>query len=123
MARSRSGNVHPKVSGEHFGKRMREIRISQNLSIQKVADEVGIQRNYVSQIEKGDKIPSADTMIRIANALSVTMDLLLCDYLDAANQVIPAGVYAKIAELPRNQQRHIERLIELEIEFLKKQDT
>ena len=123
MARSRSGNVHPKVSGEYFGKRMREIRISKNLSVQKVADEVGIQRNYVSQIEKGDKIPSADTMIRIANVLSVTMDSLLCDYLDTANQVIPAGVYAKIAELPRNQQRHIERLIDLEIEFLKKQDN
>lgn len=123
MARSRSGNVHPKVSGKHFGKRMREIRISKNLSIQKVADEVGIQRNYVSQIEKGDKIPSADTMIRIANALNVTMDPLLCDYLDAANQVIPAGIYDKIAKLPRDQQRHIERLIDLEIEFLKKQDN
>ena len=123
MARSRSGNVHPKVSAEHFGKRMREIRVSKGISIQKVADDVGIQRNYVSQIEKGDKLPSTDTMIRIANALNVTMDLLFCDYLDAANQVIPSGIYAKIVELPRNQQRHIERLIELEIEFLKKQDT
>ena len=119
MSRRRSGILDEKLSGKYLGVRMRKHRKAKNISIQKLADEIGVTRNYISQLEKGEKIPSLDTLIRIANVLKVRADELLCDYLSAENSIVPSEINAKIAALPKLQQRHIEHIIDIEIEFMK----
>ena len=122
MSRRRSGNVSEKISGEYLGSRLRKLRKKKNISIQKLADEVGVGRTYISQLEKGERIPSLDTFICIANILNVSADELLCDYLVAENRIAPTEINAKIAALPKHQQRHIEALIDIEIDYFKSQD-
>lgn len=119
MARRRSGNTDIKLSGKNLGTRMRKLRQANNVSIQKLADEIGVTRNYISQLEKGEKIPSLDTLIGIANVLKVSADELLCDYLIAENTIAPAQIHAKIALLPKPLQGHIEQLIDIEIDYFK----
>lgn len=61
-----------------FAKRLNEVRKSKGISAQKMADalQIGIRsyRNY----ESGDREPSLDFLVRIADILDVSADLLLC---------------------------------------------
>ena len=45
-----------------------------HLTMQTVADQVGISKSYLSQIEAGNRNGSADVLKRIAAALDVTLD-------------------------------------------------
>ena len=119
MARRRSGNVESKLDGRLLGSRIREIRIKKGMSARRLADQVGVLGNYISQLERGDKVPSLETLIHIANTLGVTTDDLLCDYLDAERVVVNQKVNIDISSLDKRQQRFIEQLVALVIQFLK----
>ena len=118
MSRRRSGYDAERFSGEYLGPRIKEYRTKRGMSVIKLANEVGILPNYISQLENGDKIPSLDTFIRIANALDVTADELLCDYLTAEVSVVESKLGANISVLSKEDQRHIEELVALEIEYI-----
>ena len=64
-------------------------------------------------------MPSLETIIHIANTLGVTIDDLLCDYLDAERSVVNQKVNIDISSLDKSQQRFIEQLVALVIQFLK----
>ena len=119
MARRKSGYVGKKYTGEYLGPRLKDARVKKGMTIQRLADEVGVMGNYISQMESGDKMPSMDTFIRLANALDVTADDLLCDYLNAEKQIVNKKVNVDISSLDKSQQRFIEQLVALIIQFLK----
>lgn len=118
MSRRRSGYDETRLSGEYLGPRIREYRVKRGVSVIKLANEVGVLPNYISQLENGDKIPSLDTFICIANALEVTADELLCDYLTAEHHVVESKLGSSIAALSKENQRHIEELVALEIDYM-----
>ncbi len=122
MSRRPSGYVKPDISGKYLGPRIKETRIRKGIPIRKLAEDIGVEGNYISQMESGDKMPSMATFIRLANALDVTADELLCDYLVAEKQVVNTKVNTDISGLAKEQQRHIEALVALEISYLKKID-
>lgn len=64
-----------------IGKRIRILRKQQLLSQMTLAEMVDKSPTYISLVENGQKGPSLETLIDIANALKVTMDVLLADYL------------------------------------------
>ncbi len=60
--------------------RLRNLRASKGLSLDEVASRAGISKTYLWELEKdtgGEKKPSADVLLRIATALSVTIADLL----------------------------------------------
>jgi transcriptional regulator with XRE-family HTH domain len=63
--------------GKLFGQRVRELREQQELSQEAFADKVGLDRTYVSGIERGTRNPTLATMQRIAKGLSVTVERLV----------------------------------------------
>ena len=75
--------VHPKPEGaqsKSFAERLRHFRESAGLSLDELADRAKISKTYLWELEKdkaGEKKPSADVLLRIASALSVTIADLL----------------------------------------------
>lgn len=122
MSRRPSGYVQPDISGKYLGPRIKEVRNRKGIPVRKLAEDVGVEGNYISQIESGDKIPSLATFIRLANALEVTADELLCDYLVAERQVVNTKVNVDISTLSKAQQRHIEALVALEMDYMKEKN-
>ena len=122
MSRRPSGYVQPDISGKYLGPRIKEVRNRKGIPVRKLAEDVGVEGNYISQIESGDKIPSLATFIRLANALEVTADELLCDYLVAERQVVNTKVNVDISTLNKAQQRHIEALVALEMDYMKEKN-
>ena len=53
--------------------RITQLRQQKDFSMAKLADIAGITRSMISQVEKGEALPSLNTLNRIANALGVTL--------------------------------------------------
>ena len=62
-----------------LGKRIRDERLMQRLTLEKIAERVDKSINFIGQIERGEGKPSLETLVDIANALGVTVDHLLTD--------------------------------------------
>lgn len=62
-----------------IGKRIKIARIKADLTQERLAENVGVSATYMSNIETGTTRVSLTTLVTIANALSVTVDDLLCD--------------------------------------------
>ena len=62
-----------------IGKRVKIARIKADLTQERLAELIDISPTHLSNIETGTTRVSLNTIISIANALSVTGDDLLCD--------------------------------------------
>ena len=60
-----------------FGERVRELRVSKNLSQEQLADLANVHRTYIGMIERAEKNITLVNMEKIANALEVKIEDLL----------------------------------------------
>lgn len=59
-----------------FARVLRDLRNKKCLSQEKFAFEAGLHRTYVSQLERGLKTPSLDTLQRIAKVLGFRLSAM-----------------------------------------------
>lgn len=64
---------------KEIGKRIKIARIKADLTQERLSEMVDVSPSHMSNIETGTTRVSLTTLVSIANALSVTMDDLLCD--------------------------------------------
>lgn len=74
-----------------LGKRIHDLRAARKWSQEEFAHVSGFHRTYVGQIERGEKNMSFDNLAKVADALGVTMSVLLdgLEYGTATN--VPRG--------------------------------
>lgn len=59
------------ILGKTTGRRMRQIRKEQNISIVELAKQVGVSKSLISQVERGEILPSLSTLEKVAAALRI----------------------------------------------------
>ena len=91
-----------------IGKRIKIARINADMTQEHLSDLIELSPSHMSNIETGTAKVSLTTMVRIANALSVTVDDLLCDNL----------VHAKV-QFEQDIQQLLDGCSELEIRLVK----
>lgn len=64
-----------------LGIRIKQARISRDLTQLVLAEKLNISSNFLGDIERGLKKPSLDTLIHICNLLNVSLDNLVGDSL------------------------------------------
>lgn len=62
---------HQKRVRATFGRKVRDLRLSRKLSQADLADDAGIRRALVSEVERGEANPTLESIVRIALALDV----------------------------------------------------
>ena len=62
-----------------FGKRVRSLRILACLSIEELAFRADINKNYLSDVERGTRKLSLKAIEKIAKGLNVPIDALFID--------------------------------------------
>lgn len=62
-----------------IGKRIKIARIKADMTQERLAEVVGLSPTHLSNIETGTTRVSLNAIVSLANALSVTVDDLLCD--------------------------------------------
>jgi transcriptional regulator with XRE-family HTH domain len=55
--------------GEVFGRRLRELRLERNLTQDALAQIVATSKPFISDMERGVKVPSLTMILRLAKAL------------------------------------------------------
>ena len=63
---------------ERIGKRIKEIRLEQELSQQKFGALLSVSQDTVSLWEKGKSVPTTEFLIAIATKFDVSVDYILC---------------------------------------------
>ena len=67
---------------ESIGKNIRKYRLMKKLRQEDLAEKAGLSINYVGAIERGEKVPSLETLLVIINALGVSADMILADVIE-----------------------------------------
>ena len=60
-----------------FGRAMRAIRVERGLSQEQLGFDSGLHRTYIGGIERGERNPSLQNILRIADALDVSPSELM----------------------------------------------
>lgn len=93
---------------------MREKRKEKNLTQVDFSMTAGISKNYYASIEQGKNSPSLDVLIRIAEALDVSVLYLLNDRIDEMESRVESEVTRLkniFKDIPKNQLDVVEGLI------------
>lgn len=62
-----------------FGRRLKMLRLQRGLTQEKLSEVAGLDRNYVSEAERGRMNPTLLTIGRLADALGVDDAALVAD--------------------------------------------
>jgi len=60
-----------------FGKALRRLRITKNLTQEQLGLEAGLRRTFISSLELGQKQPSISTIQKLAVVLEISMSKLI----------------------------------------------
>ncbi|MCP4162095.1 MAG: helix-turn-helix transcriptional regulator [Deltaproteobacteria bacterium] len=60
-----------------FGKKLRQLRKEKEWSQDELSARIGIDGRHISRYENGKFMPSADVIVKIAQAFNVSIDYLL----------------------------------------------
>lgn len=68
-----------------IGNRIREARVQAGLKQKELAEKIGVSESRVSQYEKGSQNPRIGTLLKIANALEISVQYLCGDQWESIN--------------------------------------
>jgi len=78
MAKPITARSTPNLSPEKtFGRVLREVRESRNISQEELASRAGYHRTYIGQLERGEKSPSLRTIFNLSSTLQVNPSVLI----------------------------------------------
>lgn len=84
---------------ESIGRNIRKYRLMKKLRQEDLAELANLTNNYIGAIERGEKIPSLETLIVIINALGVSADMILADVIDTGYMVKDSLLAEKLSKL------------------------
>lgn len=101
-----------------LGQRIRESRIKKGYTQQELADRAGIGVVYISEIERGIKMPSLNSFIKIIDALGVSADYVLRDEIPTGKEYIGMEITEKLLALTPGQRKTATDILEAYIRNL-----
>ncbi len=93
-----------------LGNRIRTERQRRGITQEKLAEKVDISTNFMSLIENGRNM-SVETLVKIADALGVTVDYLLSDTLASPKDIISEQIVQSLSELNENEKLYFLNMI------------
>ena len=94
-----------------LGKRIRESRIHKGYTQQDLADRAEIGVVYISEIERGIKMPSLNIFIKIVDALDVSADYVLRDELPSGKEYVCSEITEKLLVLTPSQRKAVSDIL------------
>jgi transcriptional regulator with XRE-family HTH domain len=103
-----------------IGKRIQKYREATGISQEKLAERVELSPIFISTIERGVKVPSLESFVKIANALNISFDLLLSDVISNGYTVKASRFAEQIEGLSQEEQQQVFTVVEAMIKNSKK---
>lgn len=105
-----------------IGSNIRKYRKAQKLRQQDLAEMVDVSVNYIGMIERGEKLPSLETLIAIINTLKVSADMVLADVIDTGYKTKESLLSEKLDTLPRRERNRIYNVVKAMIQYEETKD-
>ena len=99
-----------------IGKQIRKRRRELDLTQEELSELLGLSPGHLGTLERGWKLPSLETFIRICNVLGVSSDRLLSGVLSAESQVKVSDLSEAIKDLPQLEQTRILHVVQMMVE-------
>ena len=104
----------------NFSNNIKNLRIKRNCTLEEFADEIGVGKTTLQDIENGKSNSTLDTIEKIANNLNINSLLLLTDF-QAPEKYIPTMIilqsisgFCNLSEAKQLEiSRHVNSIIDL----------
>ncbi len=103
-----------------FGKALRKYRKEQKMTLEEMAEKLEISAVYLSELERGNKMPKLSTFVDIANRLSLSADYLLSDVVNEAKEIQVDEIRNKLSALDGKNLAIVSSVVDTLCEQLKK---
>lgn len=87
---------------KRLGEKIKKERLINKLTQAKLAEKVGISPTFLGQIERGEKIPSLETVVNIAVTLNVTIDGLMFET-ELSNSIIISELSLALSKISNSE--------------------
>lgn len=94
-----------------IGKKIREIRISKNLTQEYIANMAGVNVSHISNIENNRVKISLPMLVHVCNALDTTVDYILADEYNNPSSVIEQEILREVHSCTAETQEQILKII------------
>ena len=101
-----------------IGKRIKQHREAAELTQDFLAEKTCLSSNFISYIERGEKLPSLENFIKIANVIEVSADTLLEDVLKNSHKQLTLDYIGQIEKLPSKDRQRVFAILETVIRVL-----
>ena len=88
-----------------LGEKLRQVRLEKGYTQQALAELAGIGNVYLGEIERGLKMPSLNSFIRIIEVLDVSADYVLRNELSSGRAYIYDEITQKLNSLTPKQRK------------------
>ena len=82
------------------------------LSQEEMAERAELSNNFISMLERGEKKPSIESLIKNTNILEIPSDFLLADVLNTGYRVKSSILTEKIERLSQNSKKIVFDVLE-----------
>lgn len=108
------------INYAQLGKRIKQHRMKAKITQEALADQIDVATSTIAHAEAGTSKPSLPLLIKIANALNVTLEQLLCDNLTAAEVYIEKDIAELLEDCSAKEKKIIKDVIVAVKETLRK---
>ena len=95
-----------------LGKKLRDARQKKGYSQHALAEIADIGNVYLGEIERGLKMPSLNTFIKLIEALDISADYILRDELTSGKEYIYDEITQKLKSLTPKQRKTVADIID-----------
>ena len=102
-----------------IGNNIRKYRIDKKMNQEQLAERADLSTPYIGMIERGEKMPSLESFIKIVNALDVSADVILCDRLTNHFSIKNTILDQKLQNISEDSRNVIYELIDIALRHFK----
>ena len=95
------------------GKRIKEQRLENKMTQLMLSEKSGLCEDAIYSYENAKMIPGSEAIILMSNALNVSPDILLCDYLNKRVTIKGDNIMQRLNGLPVDEQDRLLRILDV----------
>lgn len=104
------------IDWKDIGQRIREKRKEKGMRQEDLAELAEVSTSYIGMIERGEKFPSLETFIILANALDASADELLSGVLKNGHKIRLSQYAERLEQFNREKRKVIYNVIDVLID-------
>lgn len=81
-----------------LGQRIRVLRQKQHMTQEQLAEKIDISASFLGHIERGSRVASLETLVKLCNVLDTNPGFLLAASLSCDASYIPTGLTPEVKE-------------------------